>query len=92
MKPNIYLDGKCVDRMGPWNEAGFWVMKQCYDVANDPRYEDVCVTTSHITGDKINRCTHIHHSMDDLLKKQLMTRLICQHVADVCSDAWARTP
>ena len=36
MKPNIYLDGKCVDRMGPWNEAGFWVMKQCYDMANDP--------------------------------------------------------
>ena len=27
MKPNIYLNGKCVDRMGPWNEGGFWVMK-----------------------------------------------------------------
>ena len=80
MRPNIYLDGKCVDRMGPWNESGFWVMKQCYDIANDPAYEDVCVTTSHLTGKKINRCTHIHHSQDDLLKKQLMTRLICHHV------------
>ena len=90
MKPNVYLNGKCVDRsngkegeerdLADWIKGGTYVMKQCYDVANDPRYADVCVTTSHINGETINRCTHIHHSMDDLLKKQLMTRLICQHV------------
>ena len=28
----------------------------------------------------INRSTHIHHSKEDLLKKQLMTRLICHRV------------
>ena len=50
------------------------------------------MTTSHITGDKINRCTHIHHSMDDLLKKQLMTRLICQHVGGCMQRVWERTP
>ena len=55
-------------------------MKQCYDTANDPRYADVCLATSHLTGKTINRCTHIHHSVDDLLKKQLMTRLICHRV------------
>ncbi|MGN1142849.1 MAG: 4-hydroxyphenylacetate 3-hydroxylase N-terminal domain-containing protein, partial [Oliverpabstia sp.] len=80
MKPNIYLNGKCVDRMGPWNEGGFWVMKQCYDMANDPAYADVCTATSHLTGETINRATHIHHSKEDLLKKQQMTRLICHHV------------
>ena len=90
MKPNVYLNGKCVDRsngkegaerdLADWIKGGTYVMKQCYDVANDPRYEDVCVTTSHIIGDKINRCTHIHQSQDDLLKKQLMTRLICHRV------------
>ena len=46
MKPNIYLNSECVDRMGPWNEAGFWVMKQCYDMANDPAYADVCTRHS----------------------------------------------
>ena len=58
MKPNVYLNGKCVDRsngkegaerdLADWIKGGTYVMKQCYDVANDPRYEDVCVTTSHI--------------------------------------------
>ncbi|WP_367932196.1 4-hydroxyphenylacetate 3-hydroxylase N-terminal domain-containing protein [Enterocloster citroniae] len=90
MKPNVYLNGTCVDRSngkeGPerdladWIKGGTYVMKQCYDVANDPDYADVCITTSHITGEKINRCTHIHHSQEDLLKKQLMTRLICHRV------------
>ncbi len=90
MKPNVYMNGKCMDRSngkeGPerdladWMKGGTYVMKQCYDAANDPDYADVCVTTSHITGEPINRCTHIHHSQEDLLKKQLMTRLICHRV------------
>ena len=90
MKPNVYLHGKKVDRsngvegegrdLAPWIVGGTYVMQQCYDTANDPRYEDVCVVKSHITGHYINRCTHIHHSVDDLLKKQLMTRLICHRV------------
>ena len=80
MKPNVYLDGKKVAREGDWIEGGCYVMKVCYDMANDPEYEDVCTATSHLTGEKINRCTHIHQSKDDLLKKQLMTRLICHHV------------
>ena len=90
MKPNVYLHGKKIDRsngvegegrdLAPWIVGGTYVMKQCYDTANDPRYEDVCVVKSHITGHYINRCTHIHHSVDDLLKKQLMTRLICHRV------------
>ena len=90
MKPNVYLHGKKVDRsngvegegrdLAPWIVGGTYVMQQCYDTANDPRYEDVCVVKSHITGHYINRCTHIHRSVDDLLKKQLMTRLICHRV------------
>ena len=39
----------------------------------------MCIRDS-ITGETINRCTHIHHSQEDLLKKQLMTRLICHRV------------
>ena len=80
MKPNVYLDGKCVDRNGDWIEGGCYVMKVCYDMANDPKFADVCTVKSHLTGEIINRCTHIHQSQDDLLKKQLMTRLICHRV------------
>ena len=90
MKPNVYLHGQKVDRsngktgaerdLADWITGGTYVMKQCYDTANDPAYADVCHATSHITGNTINRSTHIHHSVDDLLKKQLMTRLICHRV------------
>ena len=80
MRPNIYLNGECLDRLHCGNESGFWVMKQCYEIANDPAYADVCQVKSHVTGEIVNRCTHIHQSKDDLLKKQLMTRLICHHV------------
>ena len=31
--------------------------------------------TSHLTGEKINRFTHIHQSTDDLIKKVKMQRL-----------------
>ena len=82
MKPNVYLDGKKVDRSGDWMRGGLYVMKVCYDMANDPDFADVCTAKSHLTGETINRCTHIHQSKDDLLKKQLMTRLLCHHVGE----------
>ena len=89
MKPNVYLHGKCVDRsngkqgaerdLADWVKGGAYVMQQCYDTANDPEYADVCVIDDG-NGKKHNRCTHINQSKEDLLTKQLMTRLICHRV------------
>ena len=79
MKPNVYLQARSwtvptarrgrgrSQPTGSW--AAPYVMKQCYDTANDPRYADVCTATSHLTGKTINRSTHIHHSMDDLAEE-----------------------
>ena len=49
-----------------------------FDLACDPAYEDLMTATSHLTGKKINRFTHIHQSTDDLLRKVKMLRLISQ--------------
>lgn len=49
-----------------------------YDLAFDPQFENLLVTTSHLTGKKINRFTHIHQSTDDLVKKVKMLRMIAQ--------------
>ncbi|KJS19559.1 MAG: 4-hydroxybutyryl-CoA dehydratase [Clostridiaceae bacterium BRH_c20a] len=49
-----------------------------YDFAHDPLYEDLATTTSHLTGKKINRFTHIHQNKDDLVKKVKLLRLIAQ--------------
>ena len=49
-----------------------------YDLAMDPQYEDLMTATSHLTGKKINRFTHIHQSAEDLVKKVKMLRMISQ--------------
>lgn len=49
-----------------------------FDLAHDPVYEDLVTVKSHLTGKKINRFTHIHQSIDDLLKKVKMLRMISQ--------------
>ncbi|MDR1299019.1 MAG: aromatic ring hydroxylase [Oscillospiraceae bacterium] len=80
MKHNIYIDGERPGREEDFNSSGTYVIKETYDCANDPEYEDVCTAVSHITGEKINRFTHIHRSREDLMKKQLMTKLLCHRV------------
>jgi len=47
-----------------------------YDLAHDPQTEDLVTATSHISGKRINRFTHINQSTDDLVKKVKMLRLI----------------
>jgi len=47
-----------------------------YELALRPENEDLMTATSHLTGKKINRFTHIHQSVEDLLKKVQMLRLI----------------
>jgi len=80
MKPNIYIGEERVGRDDPRLQGGMHIIKETFDRAYDPDYEDLCVTTSHLTGKKINRFCHIHQSKEDLLKKQMMTRVLCHRV------------
>ncbi len=54
-------------------------LKATYALAQDPQYEDLMTETSHLTGRKINRFTHIHRATEDLIKKVQMQRLLGQH-------------
>ncbi|MBN2033405.1 MAG: 4-hydroxyphenylacetate 3-hydroxylase family protein [Deltaproteobacteria bacterium] len=47
-----------------------------YELAHDPEHEDLMTVRSHLTGEKINRFTHIHQNREDLLKKSKMGRLL----------------
>jgi 4-hydroxyphenylacetate 3-monooxygenase/4-hydroxybutyryl-CoA dehydratase/vinylacetyl-CoA-Delta-isomerase len=78
LKTNVYVNGKLCDRTDPIQEGAVNVMASTFDYAFDPDFKDVGVATSHLTGERINRFTHIHHSMEDLLNKQKMTRLYSQ--------------
>ena len=52
-----------------------------YEMAHMAEYEDLMTATSHLTGEKINRFTHIHQSAEDLVKKVKMQRLLGQKTA-----------
>jgi 4-hydroxybutyryl-CoA dehydratase / vinylacetyl-CoA-Delta-isomerase len=52
-----------------------------YEFAGMPEYQDLMTATSHISGEKISRFTHIHQSTEDLLKKIKMQRLLGQRTA-----------
>lgn len=56
-------------------------VKATYDLALMPEYEELMTTESSITGEKINRFTHIHQSPEDLIKKVKMQRLCGQKTA-----------
>lgn len=80
LKPNVYVGGKLMDRFDPKLIGGVNVMATTYDFAFDPEFKGIGTAISHLTGEKVNRFTHIHQSVEDLLNKQKMTRLYCQEV------------
>lgn len=49
-----------------------------YALANDPQYRDLATATSHLTGKTISRFTHVHQSMEDLIKKVKLLRVLGQ--------------
>jgi len=80
MRRNVFQRGQFVDRFDPSIVGGINVMATTYDFVKDPDFENIGVVKSHLTGETINRYTHIHQSVEDLLNKQKMTRLYCQEV------------
>jgi 4-hydroxybutyryl-CoA dehydratase/vinylacetyl-CoA-Delta-isomerase len=74
----VYLFGKRVENVvdDPIIRPSLNAVAMTYSLAQKPEYEEVMTAVSHITGEKINRFTHIHQSIDDLVKKSKMGRLL----------------
>jgi len=80
MKRNLYCNGEKIDRLDEKQQHCLDVIGTTYDEAEKPELAELMTATSHLTGEKINRFTHIHQNTDDLHKKQDMTRHLCQKV------------
>lgn len=80
---NLYMFGEKVDDPvnHPIIRPSLNSFAATYEYAEDPQYEDLMTATSHITGKKINRFTHMHQSTDDLIKKVKMQRMLGQKTA-----------
>ncbi|NPV27335.1 MAG: aromatic ring hydroxylase [Firmicutes bacterium] len=77
MRKNIYLNGEVIGRNDPRIVQASKAIRMTFDLAEDPQYKQLATATSHVTGQTINRFTHIHQNPDDLLIKQEMTRKFC---------------
>jgi 4-hydroxybutyryl-CoA dehydratase/vinylacetyl-CoA-Delta-isomerase len=77
---NLYLFGEKVKEF--WNhpiiKPSINTVMKIYELAQIDEYKDLMTTKSHLTGETINRFTHIHQSIDDLIKKVKMQRLLGQ--------------
>ncbi len=80
MKRNIYFDGQLIDRTDELQMDCLNTIGLTYDEAEKPENQELCTAISHLTGERINRFTHIHQNKEDLHRKQDMTRVLCQKV------------
>lgn len=80
LKLKVFMFGKPVDDpvFNPMIRPSMNSCAKSYELALDPQYEDLMTATSSLTGEKINRFTHLHQSTEDLIKKVKMQRVLGQ--------------
>lgn len=80
MKTVVYYRGERVTNLvdHPGIRPHINCASMTYELAHDPQFEELVTATSHLTGQRINRFTHIHQSAEDLVKKVKMLRAIGQ--------------
>ncbi|MGD0352063.1 MAG: 4-hydroxyphenylacetate 3-hydroxylase family protein [Dehalococcoidia bacterium] len=80
LKPEVYYLGEKIESVAdhPAFLPHVNAAALTYDMALAPEFEELLTAISHLTGEKINRFTHIHHSHDDLVKKVKMLRALGQ--------------
>ena len=80
---NLYMFGEKVKEF--WNHPiirpSINTVMKIYELAQMDEYKEIMTARSHLTGELINRFTHIHQSVDDLIKKVKMQRLLGQKTA-----------
>jgi 4-hydroxybutyryl-CoA dehydratase / vinylacetyl-CoA-Delta-isomerase len=74
----VFMFGKQLHNVvdDPIIRPSMQAVAKTYEMAHRPEHEDIMTATSHTSGKKINRFTHIHQSIDDLVKKSKMGRLM----------------
>ena len=76
----VYMFGELIKNFvdHPMIRPSINCVAMTYDLAQQPEYEDLMLATSNLTGERVNRFTHLHQSTDDLRKKVKMQRLLGQ--------------
>jgi len=83
---NLYMFGERIRTF--WKHPYFNIIEpslntvsKIYELAQMDKYKHLMTARSHLTGETINRFTHIHQSVEDLIYKVKMQRLVGQQTA-----------
>jgi len=78
LKLEVYMFGERVDNVvdDPIIRPSMQAVAKTYELAHDPKYADLMTARSHLSGNRINRFTHIHQSIEDLVNKSKMNRML----------------
>ncbi len=83
LRANILGEGALPTAGHPLVRPSLRAVAVTYDCAHDPASRDLFRAPSSLTGDEVNRFTHLHQSADDLVKKVLMQRH-CGNLTGCC--------
>jgi 4-hydroxybutyryl-CoA dehydratase / vinylacetyl-CoA-Delta-isomerase len=80
MKPTFYMFGEKLENPydHPIIQASQNAYALTYDMAFVPEYKEMMTAKSHLTGNTINRFTQIYQSVDDMINKVRMIRMLSQ--------------
>ncbi|MDD3415627.1 MAG: 4-hydroxyphenylacetate 3-hydroxylase family protein [Lachnospiraceae bacterium] len=83
LKTRVYMFGEKIDNFvdHPIIRPSINSVAMTYTLAQDLEHADLMTEVSSISGNIINRFTHIHQSAEDLVKKVKMQRLMGQKTA-----------
>ena len=80
LNPIIYYKGKRIKDVTrhPATVPHVRAAAMTYALASSREYRDLATATSHLTGRTISRFTHVHQSVEDLIKKIKLLRVLGQ--------------
>ena len=80
LNPLIYYQGEKIKNVVKHPETAPHVRAAAmtYALASQKKYKDLATATSHLTGRRISRFTHVHQNMEDLVKKIKLLRVLGQ--------------
>ena len=80
LSPVIYYKGKRINDVtrDPATAPHVRAAAMTYALTADDKYKELATATSHLTGNTINRFTHVHQNIEDLIKKVKLFRVLGQ--------------
>ncbi|EMS80944.1 4-hydroxyphenylacetate 3-hydroxylase family protein [Desulfotignum phosphitoxidans] len=80
INPVIYYKGEKIKdvTLHPATAPHVRAAAMTYALASQAEHHDLATATSHLTGRKISRFTHVHQNVEDLLKKVKLLRILGQ--------------